>query len=149
MNITTDAGCTWTAVSNAPWITIANPTSGSGNATVRLDIQANTGPARNGTATVAAKTVTVNQESGCTISISPTSRQFDMSNGNGSFDVTAGAGCTWVAVSGASWVNVTGNGNGSGSGTVMFKVDKNTTGKARSGTIAIDGQIFTVNQAGS
>jgi hypothetical protein len=148
ISITTTANCAWTAVSNATWITIANPTSGSGNATVHLDVQANTGPARTGTATVAGNTVTVNQNTGCTISIAPKSQSIGIAGGTGMVTVTAGDGCTWTAVSGATWIHVTGGSSGSGNGTVTFSVDSNS-GKMRNGSIAIDGQVFTVNQAGS
>ena len=148
LTIATQPDCTWTAMSNAPWITFGNPTSGSGNGNVHLDVGANTGPARTGTATVAGDTVTVNQASGCTISISPKSQSIGTAGGTGSIMVTAGAGCTWTAVSGASWITVTTGASGSGNGTVTYKVDPNT-GKARNGTITIDGQTFTVNQSGS
>ena len=130
-----------------PWITIPNPTSGSGNATVRLDIQANTGPARNGTATVAGKTVTVNQDK-CTISISPTSQSFGKDGGDGKITVTS-AGCTWTATSGANWIIIMGSGSGSGNGTIMFKINKNMSDNDRTDTITIGGEIFTVKQAGS
>lgn len=147
VTITTAAACTWTAASNVPWITIPNPTSGSGNATVRLDIQANTGPARNGTATVAGKTVTVNQDK-CTISISPTSQSFGKDGGDGKITVTS-AGCTWTATSGANWIIIMGSGSGSGNGTIMFKINKNMSDNDRTDTITIGGEIFTVKQAGS
>jgi hypothetical protein len=124
------------------------PASGSGNGTVRLEIQANTDPARTGTATIAGKAVTVNQDSGCMISIAPTSTPMVVGGGTGSVMVTAGAGCTWTAVSGAPWIIVTGGGTGSGSGTVTFSVEPNVSGATRSGSITIGTQVFTVNQAG-
>jgi all-beta uncharacterized protein/BACON domain-containing protein len=148
VNITTTADCTWTAVSNVTWITIGSPTSGSGNATVHLDVQANTGPARTGTATVAGDTVTVNQTTGCTISIAPKSQSIGIAGGTGMVTVTAGAGCTWTAVSQASWIHVTAGSSGSGNGAVTFSVDSNS-GKMRNDSINIGGQMFTVNQAGS
>jgi len=146
--ITTSADCTWTATSNAPWITLGNPTTGSGNGTAHLDVGANTGPARTGTATVAGDTVTVNQASGCTIAISPKSQTIPAAGGTGTVTVTAGAGCTWTAVSKDSWIHVTAGASGSGNGAVTFGVDANT-GKSRNGSIDIGGQTFTINQSGS
>ena len=148
VSISTAADCAWTAVSNAPWISIAMPASGSGNGTVRIDVQPNTDAARSGTATVAGRVVTVNQDSGCTISIAPTSTPMVVGGGTGSVTVTAGAGCAWTAVSGAPWIVVTGGANGSGPGTVTFSVDANVSGATRTGSITIGGQPFTVNQAG-
>ena len=149
VSISTAAECSWTAASNAPWIAIGTAGSGSGNATVRLDIQANTDAARSGTATIAGKVVTVNQDTGCTISISPTSTPMVVGGGAGSpITVTAGAGCAWTAVSGAAWIIVTSGASGAGPGTVTFSVDANVSGTTRSGSITIGGQLFTVNQAG-
>ncbi|HEY0097406.1 MAG TPA: Calx-beta domain-containing protein [Pyrinomonadaceae bacterium] len=45
--ITTSAGCAWTASSLVPWITITNG-SGTGNGTVSFNVAPNTGTARNG-----------------------------------------------------------------------------------------------------
>jgi hypothetical protein len=115
---------------------------------VRLDIQANTDAARSGIATIAGKVVTVNQDSGCTISIAPGSTPMVVGGGTGSVTVTAGANCPWTAVSGATWIIVTGGASGSGPGTVTFSVDANVSGATRNGSITIGGQVFTVNQAG-
>ncbi|MFL6280893.1 MAG: BACON domain-containing protein [Vicinamibacterales bacterium] len=151
VSISTAADCTWSAGSNASWIAIGMPAGGSGNGTVRLDIQPNADAARSGTATVAGKTVTVNQDSGCTITISPSSTPMVVGGGSGSVTVTAGAGCSWTAApaSGTTWIAITGPSGGTGPGTVTFTVDANATGIARSGSITIGTQVFTVNQAGS
>jgi len=150
VGITTPAECAWTAVSNAAWISIpTNNASGSGNATVRLDIQPNTATARSGTATIAGRVVTINQESGCQVSLNPPSQVAAVGSGSGAVAVSTGAGCAWTAVSGAAWIAVTGGASGSGNGTVQFTFEANMTGMPRSGTITIGGQQFTINQAGS
>src|SRR5262249_29780874 len=48
-----DAGCNWTASANASWLHITSGASGSGNGTVTYSVDADTGPARSGTLTVA------------------------------------------------------------------------------------------------
>ena len=149
ISVSTGADCTWTAGSNVPWIAIAAPTGGSGNGSVRLDIQANVDAARVGTATVAGKTVTINQESGCTVGINPSSTPMVVGGGPGSFTVTAGVGCAWTATSTVTWIAITGGGTGSGGGTVTFNVDPNATGATRTGTITIGSQVFTVTQSGT
>jgi hypothetical protein len=63
--IASNPGCTWTAISNFPWITLNN-TSGSGSATISFSVQANTGPARAGTITAGGQTFTVNQTAAST-----------------------------------------------------------------------------------
>ncbi len=149
VNVTAANDCTWTAVSNAPWIAIGKGATGSGNGTVRLDIQSNTDAARSGTATIAGRLVTVNQATGCSITIAPSSQPIVAAGGNGMVTVTAGVGCTWTAVSGVSWITVDSGASGSGGGTVAYTVQRNMTGTSRTGTITIGGQQFRVNQAGS
>jgi len=80
----------------------------------------------------------------CTFSLSQTSQSFGASGGSNSFTVTTGAGCAWSAVSNATWITT--NSTGSGTGTVNFIVASNP-GSARSGTITINNQTFTVNQS--
>jgi Viral BACON domain/Putative binding domain, N-terminal len=123
--------------------------SGTGSSTIRLDVQPNADAARSGTATIAGHVVTVNQDTGCLVSLNPSSQVATVGSGAGSVAVSAGAGCTWTAISGAAWIAVTSGANGSGSGTVQFTFEANVTGMPRSGTITIGGQQFTINQAGS
>jgi len=61
VTVTAAAGCAWTAVSNATFITITSGSSGSGNGTVGYSVAANTGSSRTGTLTIAGLTFTVTQ----------------------------------------------------------------------------------------
>ena len=90
--------------------------------------------------------MTVNQESGCSVAINPTSQAIAATGGTGSVNVTAGLGCTWNATSTVPWILVTAGASGSGDGVVQFAVDPNATGAPRAGTITIGNQTFTVNQ---
>ena len=149
--LTTLAGCSWTAVSNATsWLTVTGGASGSGNATVSYSIAANSqGTTRQGTITIGGQTFTVNQSATpCTYSISPGGATAVASGGPGSTAVTATPGCSWTAVSSAaSWLTVTSGASGSGNGTVSYSVAANLQGTTRQGTITIGGQAFTVDQA--
>ena len=145
-DVTTAPACAWTAVSNAPWLTVTNGASGTGNGGVDFAIAANPGPARTGTLTVATRTVTVAQDSGCTYNLSATSYAAPGAGGPAAVTVSAAAGCTWTAVSQVPWVTITSGAAGSGDGAVQFVVDPNTTGAARSGTLTVAGQAFTVSQ---
>jgi hypothetical protein len=155
VTVTAAAGCAWTAASNSSFITITGGASGSGNGTVSYNVAANpTGSmARSGTLTIAGMTFTVNQDAGpvtpppCTYSIAPTSSSPAAAGGPGTITVTAGTGCAWTAASNASFITVTGGAAGSGNGTVSYTVAANT-GAARSGTLTVAGQTFTVNQGG-
>jgi hypothetical protein len=60
--------------------------------------------------------------------------------------VTAGGGCGWTAESAAPWIQIVSGAAGTGPGDVTFTVAA-STGAARSGTVTIAGQVFTVNQS--
>src|SRR5262249_31356530 len=76
-----------------------------------------------------------------------TSESMVSAGGTGSpVTVTAASACAWTATSNATWITVTGVASGSGNGSVGFSVAANS-GPARSGTVTIAGQTFTVNQA--
>ena len=83
----------------------------------------------------------------CTYAISPASQSFSSSIGTGTVTVTAGTGCIWTAsvTPGDSWITITSGSSGSGNGSVGYSVTANT-GIARTGTMTIAGQTFTVNQ---
>lgn len=63
VTITADEGCSWTAQSHAPWITIASGASGTGNGIVTYRLASNGGRRRSriGTMTIAGQDLTVTQ----------------------------------------------------------------------------------------
>lgn len=61
VTVTALAGCAWTAVSNASWITVTAGASGSGNGTVGYTVGAIKPKRRTGTLTIAGRTFTVTQ----------------------------------------------------------------------------------------
>jgi hypothetical protein len=84
----------------------------------------------------------------CAYSINLSSINAPSAGLSGSVDLTTTAGCSWTALSNdPSWLSVTGNSTETASKTVSYFVTANT-GAARTGTITIGGQIFTVNQSG-
>ena len=54
-------GCAWTADSDVPWVTGAEPADGAGSATVRVWVAANPTDAPTGTVVISNATVRVNQ----------------------------------------------------------------------------------------
>lgn len=81
----------------------------------------------------------------CGYSISPTTQSVTSAGGAVNVAVTTGSGCSWSSTSNATWISVT-SGSGVGNGTSSLSVAANS-GAARSGTVTIAGQTFTVNQA--
>jgi hypothetical protein len=99
-----------------------------------------------GTTHTAASDIPTDCGGTCTYSISPTSASFASGGGTGSVSVTAGTGCSWTAVSNATFITITSGGSGSGNGTVNYSVASNS-GASRNGTMTIAGRTFTVSQA--
>ena len=69
--VSAPAGCTWTAQSGVPWITLTRGATGSGPGVVGLQVAATDGPVRTGTVTVAGRAVTVTQSPGCSVAVEP------------------------------------------------------------------------------
>jgi uncharacterized protein (TIGR03437 family) len=152
VNVTSQSGCNWTARSNSDWITISSGASGSGNGVVNYAVATNSGAARTGTLTIAGQTFTVTQaaNSSCSYTLAPTSRSFDNQGGSGNVNVSASAGCVWTANTNAAWITLqTGSESGTGNGSFGYSVALNTSSAARSGTITLGGQTFTINQSGA
>ena len=82
----------------------------------------------------------------CTYELSAATESIGACGGPGSTSVTAGSGCRWIASSNEPWIRLTSGRTGDGDGSVTFTVAVND-GAARSGTIAVAGQLFTVTQS--
>ena len=65
--VTTASTCTWTAVSNAGFVTVSSGASGTGNGTVQFAVAANTGGDRTATLTVAGTAIAIAQRAAVTV----------------------------------------------------------------------------------
>lgn len=149
VNVTFPEGCGWQAVSNSSFLTITSGSLGTGNGTVAYSVALNsTGSPRTGTLTIAGQTFTVNQSNApCSYMIAPASNSIPASGGSGSVSVTTQSGCIWKAIPNDSWITVPPDSNGVGNGSFNYNVEANPD-SARTGTITIANQVFTVMQAG-
>ncbi|MDX2030222.1 MAG: BACON domain-containing carbohydrate-binding protein [Blastocatellia bacterium] len=84
----------------------------------------------------------------CAYSISPAAQAVGAEGGGGTVSVSAASGCAWTATSGVNWITINSGNTGNGNGTVTYSVAPNV-GAARTGTLAIASQIFSVTQAGT
>ncbi|MFY9607363.1 MAG: C25 family cysteine peptidase [Blastocatellia bacterium] len=150
VSVTAPSGCPWQATSNDPWLTITSGSSGSGVGQVGYDVAVNaTGIPRIGTLTIAGLTFTVNQSNiSCQFTLMPTSDSFPAAGGDGTVSITTLAGCAWKVISNDSWIIGPADG-GTGSGSANYTVEPNPDSSPRIGTMTIEGQTFTVDQAGS
>ena len=150
VSVVTGTACSWTATSNASWITVTGGASGTGFGTVTYRVAANPGTSpRTGTMTIAGIIFTVNQAANsCSYSLSATSALVPSTGSTaGAVSVVAGTACAWTAVSNANWITVTSGASGTGLGTVAYTVAANAGSSPRTGTMTIAGIIFTVTQA--
>jgi uncharacterized repeat protein (TIGR01451 family) len=84
----------------------------------------------------------------CSYSLSAASANAPAAGGAQSVNVITSDGCSWNAASNAGFLSLSSGASGAGNGTVMYQVTANS-GAARSGTLTIAGQTFTVMQAGT
>lgn len=145
LSVATAPGCAWTAASSVDWITV--PPQGSGPGAVQLVAARNAGPPRTGTLTLAGQVVTVNQASACSFQLAPPSHAFDAGGGSGNVLVVVSGPCAWSAVASAEWIVISTGASGANNGLVQFTVPPNA-GPARTATMTIAGQSYSVTQAG-
>ncbi len=88
-------------------------------------------------------------QTNCTYSVSPLTQTVPAAGGSVSVSVTATSGCAWTANSFVPWISFPGAASGTGSGTVIFQVQAQTGTAARTGTLNIAGQTFTLVQNGT
>ena len=143
--------CTWSATTDASWISLSAPLSGSGNGTISFIIAPNSGPQRSGSVIVAGQRSTVTQSatgsSACSYTIAPTSQTISAAGGAGTpVAVSTQTGCQWTASSNDSWITITAGASGTGNGTVTIRVAAND-GKDRKGTLTIAGKTATIEQS--
>lgn len=149
---TNDASCSWSAVSDVPWITITSGGSGTGTTgEVGYSVAATSVAAvRTGTVAVGAQVFTVEQTGPpCAFQGFGTSgATFTAAGGVGSVAVsTNGPACPWAVTSNAAWVTITSGSSGSGfGGTIEFSVAANPVALSRTATLSSAGQSFTITQ---
>lgn len=154
ITVTAGSGCAWLHNSQTSWITIITAGQGAiGNGQISYKVSENTSTTgREGTFSVAGRTVTVRQEgrvqTTCDYSVSPVEFSLDYRGHNMAWApivLTAGYGCTWVAAPDADWVHVYDT-SGNGSNSIRFSVDLNTSEETRRTPIRIRWPTVTAGQ---
>jgi len=157
--VTANGGnCSWVAASPVNWITLAIAGGGSGstvngtgtmNLTVTAGSNASSTSSRNTNVTVAGQPVAITQGgTQCSYVLGSANASIPFGGGNGSVSVTAPGACNWSSSTDASapWLTISSSGTG-GTSNVVFSAAPNNTSSARTGTLTIAGQPFTVTEA--
>jgi hypothetical protein len=147
ISVTAAPGCTWATRTDAAWVTVDAGSTGTGIGTARLLVQANRGPERSTTVTIAEQPFALHQEGSCAYKIKPNDYHAGRGPDDIDVDVTTDAGCPWTASSSVSWVTVAEGASGAGKGKVRLLVQAND-GPARQVVLTIAGQPFELRQDG-
>jgi len=157
MQVSADPVCAWEVFSNDPWITIQQPTAPvSGDGTLRFHVEANIDQPN---VTTAARSASLDspfpvsvQQDGCSYTLPVNSGSVGQSGGQISVAVhapnVAPGPCQWTASSNDPWIVILNGHSGSGGGSVQLEMIENPSVQARTGTVSIADEIFTVSQPG-
>lgn len=149
--LTTGAGCQWSAVSQAPWISITSGASGTSSGNIAFSVAANPSTIpRTGTIQVGSESstlmFTVYQGGLCTYALS--ANTVSIPSGGGSASVTVYApndnGCVWSAVPNAGWITITAGASGTGTGSFTVSASANPGDTDLLGTVTIMSQTLAV-----
>jgi uncharacterized protein (TIGR03437 family) len=155
--------CTWTATSNANWITVSTPATGTGTTATPSVTGTGTGTvpytaAPNGCVNSQTGTITVTSQpsqfftltengSPSNLTLSPATLSAPQAGVSGRFNVVTGTGCNWTSFSDVNWITITTPSSGTGNGGIGYAIAANP-GSARAGNIHLGAQLFAVTQAG-
>ncbi len=144
----TNADTSWKAHSNCDWISVS-PTNGTGSAKVTYQVdpwyEVST---RSGTITVGGNSITVFQY-GSRVALDANATTNDYNARVISVKIAeALEHDTWSVTPNADWISVVDAGSGQAGDTVSIAVSENPSYKARTGTVTIGTETFTVTQEG-
>lgn len=138
-----ECSTSWQVTTNVSGVTIT-PSSGSGNATVRVSFPANTSSSivsipltfqtTSGTAITKSATIKQSAASSATISVTPTSLDIDPAGETKTVAVTASD--PWVATKSASWITLSDTSGSAGSGIQVGIGAAANNGNRRTGTVS-------------
>ena len=145
LTIAAGSTCSWTARTDVTWADLS-PSSGQGNGTTSLAVQANPGfDTRSLNLIVNRETVRIVQNGRtCSYVVSPTAIDVGANETAATIGVTAPAECAWSATASESWIHVA-SASGRGTGTVSLQISPNT-GDVRHASLTIAGQQVPVTQ---
>ncbi len=149
--VSTQAGCSWTALVIPPagsWL--GTTSTGTGSGSLSIYVMQNTSPnPRTGTISVNGQTIAVTQPGTCSYTLSQNTYTCANAAANTFSNIatiTTQSSCNWTAnvTSGSTWLST--SSAGSGSGSLSITVLANTSGSTRNGTIDINGQTISITQ---
>jgi hypothetical protein len=151
VRVTTTAGCAWTAVSGASWVTVSTP-DGTGTTDIAYVVAANTTTTpRTATIIVNGQSHTITQAAAvaqaCEYSLVPAEATFGPGRSASSVRLTTDTACPWTAVSTVTWVSID-NAAGVGPSDITYDISP-AMGNTRTGAVMVAGRLHTIRQNGT
>ena len=147
VSVTAPERTVWQARANCSWLKVGT-SGGTGPGTLEYTVEAfREVKTRQGTLTVAGNTFTVFQ-TGRRMQLESTDATRDYLTYVIPITVEALSDTVWAVKPNASWISVVDAGNGKGSDQVTIAIAENPSWKARTGTVTIGTETFTVTQEG-
>jgi len=147
VSYTVGLGCGFNTNSNDSFVIVTSVTA----TTVSYTVAPNSGGARTGSINIGGSTFIVTQTAAvpCTYQVSPTVVELPPYASSFTVNVTAPAGCSWIANSYAYFAEITGGASGSGNGTVTVSVTARPVTAMRTGAIMVAGVAVSIVQYGA
>jgi len=154
--VSTASHCSWTARTDANWLSITSASSGSGQGVVSFTVAPSADPSpRSGNLIVADQTTSIAQDglARCEYTVAPVEISPCVVGLQGQINVSTLSGCPWTASTDASWITLLSSLAGSGSDTLGFDVASNYLAPRESiikirWPTATEGQNVQVSQSG-
>ena len=148
ITVTTEGNAAWQAVSDASWLTIIDDGDHYGTDSIMwaADPYTDTTRSRTGTIRVADHLIHITQR-GYELSVEPRSKMASSTGETGQIYVSADSEADiWDVIATEPWIIITSGNTGAGSKTVTYRLDDNTTGATRTGSIMIAGVEYVITQ---
>ena len=130
--------CQWSAQTGG-FLRIEGSASGTGNGSIVVAADPNTGGSRVGTVTVAGASVTISQgRPNCVWAVSPQTQSVSDVGGTFHVNVLAPGDCAWTVETGAAFITVAPSQSRIGTAQVVYHVAPNQGAGSRTATIRID-----------
>jgi len=148
INVTVDAGISWSAVSDSAWCSITAGSSGFGSGSASITVAANPGVAtRFANITIAGQVFSVTQ-TGADAVLSPSTATVGPDTSLVQFNINALNSTSWTVVPQVDWVYPLGTSSGSGAASITLAVVPNSSWQQRVGTVQVGSALLTIAQSG-
>ena len=152
LNATVSSNVSWTATSDASWVTLSPSSGSSGSTTLKLNVAENTNAtSRSATIQVKNSTYNITQEITVTQSafvpyLTLSKQSFDVVPEGATLNITIDSNASWTATSNASWVTLSETSGNSGSRTITLNVANNDTGKQRTCNVVVSNKTYQIEK---